>query len=373
MYDLYALANTWDSRGETLAQRLVIAGFDGFVDEFISVVAERQSLDSFAAVADIPSFAAWVQAAAGRSSLKEIVVRQQDAGGCAVNLGDGLLGLGIPLDLYATLGNPIQAPFHSIVDRCRKVESWCSLPGRTLAFEFNDGKLMFPSVSQLGELDVAFLKQAIEQGDYRTSCQEAQLIAFTDWTLYPHMTACWSYLQEAVLAQCSHRPWIFIDLVDPRARAREDIAAMLRVLSGFQNHGRTVLGLNLNEAIAVGDVLGLGAAEDDDTSMPTLAAGIRSALDIEQVVIHAIHYAAMADANHTHAVPGPYCAAPKRSVGAGDRFNAGYCASLLLDLDPEACLLSGNASSGFFVRQARSASTQELAAFIRQWHDGACA
>lgn len=370
MHDLNGLADTWHARGGELAEALAVAGFDGFVDEFISVVGERQNLDDYQPVPDMTAFAAWVQAAAGRSSLKEIVVRQQDAGGCAVNLGDGLLGLGIPLDLYATLGNPIQAPFQGIVDRCRRVESWCSLPGRTLAFEFSDGKLMFPSVSQLGELDVTYLEQAIQQGQYRASCQEASLIAYTDWTLYPHMTACWRYLQDNVLAECQHNPWIFIDLVDPRARSRDDIAAMLSVLSGFQKHGRTVLGLNLNEALAVAGVLGLGSAEDDDSSMPQLAGAIRAHLGIEQVVIHAIHYAAMAHAEAIHAVPGPYCAAPKRSVGAGDRFNAGYCAGLLLGLDAQSCLLSGNASSGFFVRQARSASPLELAAFIRQWHSG---
>jgi len=64
---------------------------------------------------------------------------------------------------------------------------------------------------------------------------------------------------------------------------------------------------------------------------------------------------------------GPYCAHPKKSTGAGDRFNAGYSTGLMLGFDPEDCLLLGCAASGFFVRQARSANIAELAEFMEAW------
>mgnify|MGYP003505139292 CR=1 FL=1 len=52
----------------------VVTGFDGFVDEMISVVGERRTLDDFAPVPDIGTFAAMIAAAAGQSTLREIVV-----------------------------------------------------------------------------------------------------------------------------------------------------------------------------------------------------------------------------------------------------------------------------------------------------------
>ena len=69
----------------------VAVGFDGFVDEMISVVAERTSLDDFFSVPNIATFGGLISAAAGHSSLREIVVNAVHPGGCAVNLGLSLI------------------------------------------------------------------------------------------------------------------------------------------------------------------------------------------------------------------------------------------------------------------------------------------
>ena len=160
------LATTLEQRVGELAEKQVVAGFDGFVDEMIQVVGERKDLHTFEALSQISGFGEWVSNAAGRSSLKEIVVNRQEAGGCAVNLGDGIVGMGIKLDCYATLGNPVAAPFAEFASKCRYVESWCSQPGRTLAFEFDDGKLMFSSVSQLGELSAEYFQNQSMKGRF---------------------------------------------------------------------------------------------------------------------------------------------------------------------------------------------------------------
>ncbi|MFO1523745.1 MAG: hypothetical protein U1G05_17295 [Kiritimatiellia bacterium] len=49
----------------------VVAGFDGFVDEMITLVGERRGLDDFTPVPDIATFGRLVAAAAGHSSLRE--------------------------------------------------------------------------------------------------------------------------------------------------------------------------------------------------------------------------------------------------------------------------------------------------------------
>ena len=137
----------------------VVTGFDGFVDEMISLVAERRSLDEFVPVADIAEYGALVSAAAGHSSLREIVVTDVHPGGCAVNLGDGLAALGVPVDCFATLGEPPHPAFAAATDRFRSAHSWGREPGRTLAFEFSDGKLMYSSVRQLQEFTAADVRR----------------------------------------------------------------------------------------------------------------------------------------------------------------------------------------------------------------------
>jgi hypothetical protein len=155
----------------------VVVGFDGFVDEMISVVDERTSLDQFSPVPDIATFGGLISAAAGHSSLREIVITAMHPGGCAVNLGDGLAALGIPVDCYATLGEPAHPAFTETVSRFRKAVSWGREPGRTLAFEFSDGKLMFSAVKQLAEFTAEDIARRLADGDYLASCREAAIIA----------------------------------------------------------------------------------------------------------------------------------------------------------------------------------------------------
>jgi hypothetical protein len=368
---LSELAVRLRQRQSELTQFNVVAGFDGFVDEMISVVDERSGLDRWTPVKDISSFGDWIKAAAGRSSLREIIVHRADPGGCAVNLGDGLIALGMQLDCYATLGSPRHAAFNSFAQQCRQCHSWGREPGRTLAFEFGDGKLMFSAVTQLQEFNPQLLDSVLRDGAYPRSCQGAALIALTDWTLYPHMTACWKKLQTEVFRGLQQRPYFFIDLVDPSSRADADIRAMIEAVPGFEETGPTMLGLNGNEANVLSRVMGLDQAPDEMEAVKRQAAVLRQKLGISQVVVHCLKFAVTATAAGTVGAPGPFSSKPKKSTGAGDRFNAGYCAAALLGLPPEACLLLGNASSGFFVREARSATPIELADFVDRWSSGA--
>jgi sugar/nucleoside kinase (ribokinase family) len=347
----------------------VVTGFDGFVDEMISVVAERRSLDSFSSVPDIATFGSMVSAAAGHSSLREIVVNAVHPGGCAVNLGDGLAALGVSVDCFATLGEPAHPAFAAPASRFRKAVSWGREPGRTLAFEFADGKLMFSSVKQLAELTAEDAARRLHDGSYLASCRESAIIALTDWTLYPHMTGVWRLLHHEVFSKLTHRPHFFIDLVDPSGRSAADIHSMLEVLPFFEKCGPVTLGLNGNEANILARLLGIDPAQDESSCM-RLAGDLAQKLAISSVVIHKLKFAASRVAGASHCVTGPFCEKPLKSTGAGDRFNAGYCLGLLASAGPQECLALGCAVSGFFVRNASSPTRDELKSFLRFWAEG---
>jgi hypothetical protein len=353
-----------------IPEQRVLTGFDGFVDEMITVVGERHDSENYTPVPDIGTFGKLVQAAAGHSSLREIVVNRTDAGGCAVNLGDGLAAFGLPLSCYATLGRPAHPAFAEFLAKCEHYESWGDEPGRTLAYEFQDGKLMFSAVQQLTRFTPESVRESVAAGNYMERCEQAALIALTNWTLYPHMTEVWSCLLEEVYGKLSHRPVFFFDLVDPGARTDSDVADMLKVLSRFEKCGTTVLGVNGNEGNRLARVLGLPQAGDDPESLCQQALALQGKLGISQVTIHLTQRAVAAEQGSVAAVEGPYCAKPRKSTGAGDRFNAGYCLGLVLGLNPTERLLTAVSSSGFFVREARSASPEELIGFIENWGQG---
>ncbi|MCC5807706.1 MAG: hypothetical protein JJU00_15385 [Opitutales bacterium] len=359
------------ARAARLSSLPVVIGFDGFVDEMITVVKERKDLENFTPVPDIKTFGGLISAAAGHSSLREITVNNVDPGGCAVNMGDGLLGYGIPVDLFATLGDPVHPAFAAMTERCRSVYSWGDEPGRTLAFEFTDGKLMFSAVRQLGDFDAAHVRGCLKDGAYAAACKEAGLIAMTNWSLYPRMTEVWRVLADEVFGALPSGKRIFIDLVDPSSRSGDDIRAMLETLPLLAKGGaKLTLGVNGNEANLLCGLLGLEKAENAEASVAEQAKRLRASLGIDEVVVHWIRYAAVSGPEGDASAEGPFCAMPRKSTGAGDRFNAGYALGLLLDFPPRERLRLAAASSGFFVREARSASVEELAAFLERWERG---
>ncbi len=347
----------------------VVVGFDGFVDEMISVVAERMSLDNFSPVPDIATFGGLLSAAAGHSSLREIVITAVHPGGCAVNLGDGLAALGVPVDCYATLGEPAHPAFAETTSRFHRTVSWGREPGRTLAFEFSDGKLMFSAVKQLADFTAEDISRRLADGGYLASCREAAIIALTDWTLYPHMTSVWRLLHREAYSKLGRRPHFFIDLVDPSGRSSADILAMVETLPLLDSCGDVTLGLNGNEANILARLLGFDAAEEEEDTM-RLARELRDKIGISTAVIHKLKFAASAGPGGAFSVQGPFCERPLKSTGAGDRFNAGYCLGLLAGGTSEDCLVIGSAVSGFFVRNARSPSRKEVTGFLEQWDGG---
>ena len=350
----------------------VVMGFDGFVDEMISVVGERRTPDDFTPVPDIGTFGAMIAAAAGQSSLREIVVTAVQPGGCAVNLADGLASLGVTVDCFATIGEPPHAAFDDIAAKCHGFLSWGPEPGRTLAFEFDDGKLMFSAVEQLAEFTPHSVRELLADGTYAAACEVAQVIALTDWSLYPSMTQVWRLLQSEVFSLLTHRPAFFIDLVDPSTRSVADIRDMVAILHEFEPVGPVTLGLNGNEANVLCRAHDVSSAPADATPEQTLqqAFALRDLFGVTRVVIHRVPFAVSAAAECGSMQPGPYAVGTKKSTGAGDRFNAGFCLGLALGLDDSESLVLGCAASGFFVRNARSASRQELVGFLEGWAAG---
>ena len=293
---VFELARLLKDSRHRIATFSVVAGFDGFVDEMISVVAERRGVEQWIALGSMAELGKIVSAAAGHNSLREIVVRSQDAGGCAVNLSDGLTALGVQLDYFGTLGQPRHPSFDAFALTCRSCTPWSKAYGRTLAFEFQDGKFMFSAVAQLSEFDAALVRSELARGDYQRACASASLIAITNWTLYPHMTACWRLLAAEVFAKLAPRRRLFLDLVDPSSRAEGDVRDMLVAMGEFQRVCDVTLGINVNEAGVLSRILNLLMLEPSPDGLTRCAEALRVTLGIDQVVIHSARINAVASA-----------------------------------------------------------------------------
>lgn len=116
---------------EKIADITVCIGFDGFVDQMIRVVERRENIDEFVPVKSVTQFGNIILASSGHSTLREIVCTAENAGGCAINTGDGLASLGTEVRFYGTVGSPVHRAFEGVTKRFAKIED-LGEPGKTL-------------------------------------------------------------------------------------------------------------------------------------------------------------------------------------------------------------------------------------------------
>ena len=347
-----------------LGKAKVLVGLDGFVDTIIHVVAQRESATQYTRMGAMCEFGKRIQAAAGLSANFEFVKQMVKLGGNGPIMANALGSYGTPVTYVGNLGSPAIHPvFADFASHARVIS--IAEPGYTDAIEFEDGKLMCGKHESLREVNWANLLKHVPEEDLIALFEESSLIALVNWTMLPAMSAIWQKIQSRVAAKLTGAPrWLFIDLADPAKRTPEDIAGALNLISKFQKHFRVILGLNLQESRQIGNVLGLAAPDDSPDQVTAHAAAILQKLQIDTVVVHPTAFAAAADATGATHVAGPFTAKPKITTGAGDHFNAGFCIGRLLGCDLAGSLQVGVATSGYYVRQAKSPRLEDLKRFL---------
>ena len=367
MHPAARLADLLDRRRADLPGLSAVAGFDGSVDERISVLNQHHSAaDRGTPLASMSALGAILAATAGSDGQSGIVMLGQGAGGCAVDLGDGLATLGVSLDYFGTVGRPRHPAFTAFAARCRSCTAWGASHGRSYALEFPDGTFFLSPVDQLAAVTPDLLVEATADGAFARACAGAGLIALTHGAFAAHLTAAWRWLQEHVLSGIEHRPWLFLDLADPSGSAA-DVQAMLGAVGVFERTCRTVYRVDHTGVQVIAGALGLPPVAATARGLGHSAAAIRTRLGISQVVITSPGFDAVATAAGvvvSSASPGAH-PRPEREAG----FNVGYCLGLLLGLEPEDGCRLGSATAACRHR-TRSADLDQVIGWLRAWADG---
>ena len=189
------------------------------------------------------------------------------------------------------------------------------------------------------------------------------------------MSNIWRGIIEEVLPNIDNskgKRFMFFDLADPEKRTNEDIIEALQLIQKFNIYFNVILGLNLKEAVEIAEVLGIQGYKCDNIdkiNLKELTEQVSKKLNIYCLVIHpTIEATAVVGENYYH-VDGPYTANPILTTGAGDNFNAGFCLGQILNLSPEQSLILGVATSGYYVRNAKSPSFDDIKEFLNNWRD----
>ena len=318
-------------------------GFDGFIDEIISVVNKRADAHNYTAFSTISEFGERVLSAAGKSSNIELVTRQAKIGGNGPIMGLSLASLGVKLTYTGALGeNAVNPVFKKLEDKCQKVYSLCE-SGHTDALEFNDGKLMLGKLETLKDVNWANIIKTIGAEELDKIIASSDCFAFVNWTMLPYMSDIWKELSKKFSELKPERNFpVFIDLADFEKREKDDCLEAIEIMKEMNKYAVVTLGLNLSEGQQMGELLNYsGSSEEDMDAVKELAAFIRSEMGLEAVCVHPRDFAVAADANGTYGAYGPYTDSPKISTGAGDHFNAGYFCGTLIGLDQQKALTLG--------------------------------
>ncbi|NMB12120.1 MAG: carbohydrate kinase family protein [Firmicutes bacterium] len=358
-------------REDEVRELNLLFGFDAFVDQIADLIDKRQDFQHYDRLDTIQAFGAKIMEAAGLSTNIEYVPRYTKIGGSAVNMGAAMASIGCNLVYIGCIGyptvNPVFSDFAAAAHQCYNIAD----PGQTIAVEFRDGKIMLCNTSPLQEITWDRILAVVGRDRLRDLMQGAQLVATINWTMIPDMNDIWQKLQSEILSQVTfegEKPLFFMDPTDPEKRTGEDWREAMDIYADFSSRYRTILSINRKEATEVARAYGI------ELSVPLAEAGLKeiteaiaAELGLYAVVVHPVDGAgAVIDGEYFFA-PGPYTSSPILTTGAGDNFNGGFCLGMLLGLTPQQALTLGTATSGYYVRAARSPSWDQLMRFLSYW------
>ncbi|PWU10568.1 MAG: hypothetical protein C5B50_25195 [Verrucomicrobia bacterium] len=356
---------------ERVSQMTAFIGLDGFVDEILHVVDKRESAEKYQRLATIAQFADRLAAAAGRSTNVELVSQITKLGGNGPIMANALASFGLRVTYLGILGYPNLHPVFAEFSKRAQVFSIAE-PGYTDALEFEDGKIMQGKHQSLKQMNWENIKARFGLEKFSALFGTADLVGFVNWTMLTAMSAIWSaVLSEICPLMKGPRRKLFIDLADPEKRTAEDISRALELVAAFQQHFDVVLGLNEKEGHEIGAILGVSTGNSSPEGLQALCKEIHNRVRVDTVIIHPTAYAMASGPDGAALVQGPFTPKPKITTGAGDHFNSGFCLGKLLGFSSERCLLTGVATSGFYVRTGLSPSVDDLVAMMRNWPIGA--
>ena len=352
---------------ETVAGLKAFVGLDGFVDEILHVVDKRESAEQYSRLRTITEWGERIRAAGGQSTNIELVSQMTKLGGNGPIMGNALASMGLKVSYLGALGYPNLHPVFAEFARRAEVSS-ISEPGYTDAVEFEDGKVMLGKHQSLRQVNWENVKTRFGLDKFAAKFRTADLVGFVNWTMLTAMSEIWTSVQQEICPSLSgRRRKLFVDLADPEKRTPADICRALELVVGFDQYFDVILGLNEKESGEIGKVLGLDISNHTPEGLSLLGQQILAKVPVNTLVVHPTSYALAVDTQGVSLVPGPFTPKPLITTGAGDHFNAGFCLGRLLGLDNEASLLCGVATSGFYVRTAKSPSVTDLAGLMRNW------
>jgi Sugar kinases, ribokinase family len=348
----------------------VFVGFDGFIDEIIHIVDIRYDSDSYKRIPTIQAYADRIARGSGMSTNIELVSQQIKMGGNGPILANALLNYSVKVAYMGAVGSHELDPVFHALDRCDEVIC-ISPPASTDALEFNDGKIIASKLTSLNSVTWENILGHCPLPKLIGLLKDCDYLVFSNWSMIVGMNHIWNeFLKSAAPCINAAEKSVFFDLADPEKRTADDLQTALSHIINFTKAGfRVTLSMNLKEACEISEALGKSIPDYQIADTEELLEYLSQRLGLYCTVIHLVDRACCRHNSSYYEVMGPYCQEPKLTTGAGDNFNAGFLYGQINHFSFIHCLYTGCATSGFYVRNAKSPDIRELIDFLALWQE----
>ena len=335
-------------------------GFDGYVDEIYRVVKGRHTDGRTETYRQIADFGKRIIGAAGKNADLEIELREIRFGGNAPIMADAMAELGVSTDCIGQMDVETgESPFMRMCPRCRRISTGQS--SRTLALEFDDGKVMLGNLRGKG-LTWETVREKAGLSFLRRQAEESSLIGVVNWCGLENMEEIMGGLRQEVLARIAperrREKRLFFDLADPSALSDEKLNTMVEEIRRAGELIRVSVGLNRNEACRLASVRKVASSCEEETGRE-----LRLWLGAESLFLHTGRKSFCFTEGEESVFEGVYLEHPATVTGAGDHFNAGVCAGLLGGLNPHQALALGQMEASCYVESGRTPDRYRLLRF----------
>jgi pfkB family carbohydrate kinase len=350
---------------KTAIPKTITTGFDGFVDTVVRILKHKEDSDTPVFFKTIDEFGRYIVAKENNSFSLEIEEISTKLGGNMPILSNALGLLGFNVNCIGALGFPqTHVAFKEMPSNCHFYSF--TNPGISTAYEFNNGKMMLAQNGLLNTLDWHDIKQIIGLDVLQKLYDQTDLMCLLNWSEIDTSTSIWQGILTDILpflTKKSNLKTVFFDLSDCSNRSNTLIKQALERMLSFEKYANVVLSLNKNEARHLFQVL--YETPPVNTDFAFLGKEIYKKLPIETLLLHSAKESMAFTKKNIFKFENPFFNEnPTLSTGAGDNFNAGYCAALLFGLEIEPALFFANAVSALYVQNGKSPALEEVIQFL---------
>lgn len=342
-----------------LAGKHVTLGFDGFVDAVFKVIRlkDQRGTSYFESVAEFGKYT--LKKGAGNFSL-ELEELTTKLGGNMPIMANALASLGTDVSCIGAMGKPSLHPVFKPLSEKASLHSFAD-PGLTTAMEFNEGKILLAQMTSLNKVDWSSIMGTFDLDLLVKLFTHRDLIGILNWSELHHSTSMWKGLLDDILPKTiasASKPVGFFDLSDCSKRSEVSIVEALDLLKAFSKYWRVVLSLNLNETREV-----YKALTGNSFQLPRLESigeKLIQRLEVDTLLIHHSKQALAFSLKEISKMNSTIINNPMLSTGAGDNFNAGFCAGLLMETDLQSSLGLGHAVANYYMQKGMSPTCADL-------------